>query len=67
MLYEQYCTSKIIYHLSENCRDVPDLDTGKIKRSGTIQYKFAGYLPDSTIRYFVTTMKRKSLLGIYKL
>jgi hypothetical protein len=24
-------------------------------------------LPDSTVRYFFTTMKRKSLLGVYKL
>jgi hypothetical protein len=25
-----------------------------------IRYKFAGYLLDSTVRYFITTMKRKS-------
>jgi hypothetical protein len=29
-----------------------------------IRYKFAGYLPDSTVTYFVTIMKRKSLLGV---
>jgi hypothetical protein len=32
-------------------RDVPDPDTGKILTSGTIRYKFAGYLPDSTVIY----------------
>jgi hypothetical protein len=41
--------------------NVPDPDTGKIYTSGTIRYKFAGYLPDSTVRYFVTIMK---LLGV---
>jgi hypothetical protein len=53
-------------------RDVPD--TGirypvKFRHPALsgIRYKFAGYLPDSTVRYFVTTMKRKSLLGVYKL
>ena len=52
-------------------RDVPDPDTSTrylvkfryLALSG-IRYKFAGYLPDSTVRYFVTTMKRKSLLGV---
>jgi hypothetical protein len=53
-------------------RDVPD--TGiryqvKFKHPALsgIRYKFAGYLPDSTVRYFVTTLKRKSLLGVHKL
>jgi hypothetical protein len=50
-------------------RDVPDPDTGirlKVRHPALsgIRYKFAGYLPDSTVRYFVTTMKRKSLLGV---
>ena len=55
-------------------RDVPDPDTGipypvKFRHPALsgIRYKFAGYLPDSTVRYFVTTMKWKSLLGVYKL
>jgi hypothetical protein len=54
-------------------RDVPDPDTGirypvkfRHAQSG-IRYKFAGYLPDNTVRYFLTTMKRKSLLGVNKL
>jgi hypothetical protein len=29
-----------------------------------IRYKFAGYLPDSTVRFFTRSMKRKSLLGV---
>jgi hypothetical protein len=52
-------------------RDVPDPDTGirypvKFRHPALsgIRYKFAGYLPDSTVRYFVTTMKRKGLLGV---
>jgi hypothetical protein len=57
------------------CRDVPDPDTGiqypvKFRHPALsgIRYKFAGYLPDSNVRYFVTTMKRKRLiLGVYKL
>jgi hypothetical protein len=55
-------------------RDVPDPDTGirylvksRHPALSGIRYKFAGYLPYSTVRYFVTTMKRKSLLGVYKL
>ena len=50
-------------------RDVPDTGTRYLVKfrhlalSG-IRYKFSGYLPDSTVRYFVTTMKRKSLLGV---
>jgi hypothetical protein len=55
-------------------RDVPDPDTGirypvKFRHPALsgIRYKFAGYLPDSTVRYFVITMKWKSLLGVYKL
>jgi hypothetical protein len=63
--------SAIGKHLS---RDVPDPDTGirypvKFRHPALsgIRYKFAGYLPDSTVRYFFTTMKRKSLLGVYKL
>jgi hypothetical protein len=55
-------------------RDVPDPDTGirypvKCRHPALsgIRYKFAGYLPDNTVRYFLTTMKRKSLLGVYKL
>ena len=52
-------------------RDVPDPVTGirypvKFRHPAlySIRYKFAGYLPDSTVRYFLTTMKRKSLLGV---
>jgi hypothetical protein len=55
-------------------RDVPDPDTGirypvKFRHPALsgIRYKFAGYLPDSTVRYFLTTIKWKSLLGVYKL
>jgi hypothetical protein len=55
-------------YIEEN-RDMPDPDTGirypvKFRHPAlsSIRYKFAGYLPDSTVRYFVTTMKRKSLL-----
>jgi hypothetical protein len=55
-------------------RDAPDPDTGirypvKFRHPALsgIRYKFAGYLPDSTVIYFLTTMKRKSLLGVYKL
>ena len=55
----------------ENLRDVPDPDTSirypvKFRHPALsgIRYKFAGYLPDKTVRYFVTTMKRKSLLGV---
>jgi hypothetical protein len=55
--------------LSVYPRDVPD--TGirypvKFRHPALsgIRYIFAGYLPDSTVRYFLTTMKRKSLLGV---
>ena len=61
-------------HDNSKIRDVPDPDTGirypvKFRHPALsgIQYKFAGYLPDSTVRYFFATMKRKSLLGVYKL
>ena len=60
--------------IQQAVRDVPDPDTGnrypvKFRHPALsgIRYKFSGYLPDSTVRYFVTTMKRKSLLGVYKL
>ena len=40
---------------------MPDPDTGKIWTSGTIRVKFARYLPDSTVTYFITTIKRTRL------
>jgi hypothetical protein len=55
-------------------RDVPDPDTGirypvKFRHPALsgIQYKFAGYLPDSTVRYFVTTMKRHLKIVTWRL
>ena len=70
MKYFYHCT----HEHSLSVRDVSDPDTGirypvKFRHPALsgIRYKFAGYLSDSTVRYFFTTMKRKSLLGVYKL
>ena len=50
------------HQLKETCLGMCRIPvSGKIWTSGNIWVKFAGYLPDSTVTYFIATIKRKSL------
>ncbi len=61
----------LLVNFGQHVRDVPDPDNSiwypvKFRHPALsgIRVKFAGYLPDSTVTYFITTIKRKSLLQL---